>query len=149
MSQRLHNMELIDKFTTFNLLMMPSKYSFSGWIVIAAILGLMAVALGAIAAHAIPDPKDVAAVEKAALYQLIHVLALLFANKQGGRFATISCWFFLLGILLFCGSIELKYLLGIQNATAVAPSGGICLMVGWVFLGVSSLHHKKLPFHSS
>jgi uncharacterized membrane protein YgdD (TMEM256/DUF423 family) len=135
-------MDIIRNFTTFNPHTMSPKYSFSGWIVIASVLGLIAVALGAIAAHALTDPKAVAAVEKAALYQLIHVLALLFASLQVGRFAKISCWFFLLGIALFCGSIELKYLLGIQSATAVAPSGGICLMLGWVFLGVSSLHRK-------
>lgn len=145
----MHNMDLIYNFTTFNPLMMPLKYSFSGWIVIAAILGLLGVAIGAIAAHAITDPKAIAAVEKAALYQLIHVLALLFASQRPGRFATISCWFFLLGITLFCGSITLKYLLGLHNATVVAPSGGICLMLGWAFLGVSSMHQKKQTFHSS
>ena len=145
----MHNMDLICNFTTFNPLMMPHKYSFSGWIVIAAILGLLGVAIGAIAAHAIADPKAVAAIEKAALYQLIHVLALLFASQQIGRFATLSCWFFLLGMTLFCGSIELKYLLGLDSATVVAPSGGICLMLGWIFLGVSSMHHKKDVFHSS
>jgi uncharacterized membrane protein YgdD (TMEM256/DUF423 family) len=128
--------------------MIPHKYSFSGWVVVAALLGLLGVALGAVAAHAISDPKAVAAIEKAALYQLIHVLALLFASKYAGRLGTLSCWFFLIGITLFCGSIDLKYLLGFQGATSVAPLGGICLMLGWIFLGVSSLHHKKHPFHS-
>ncbi len=145
----MHNMDLICNFTTFMRLMMPLKYSFSVWIVIAAILGLLGVALGAMAAHAIADPKAIAAVEKAALYQLIHVLALLFASQQVGRFAKLSSWFFLLGIILFCGSIELKYLLGFHSATALAPSGGICLMLGWVFLGVSSVQHKKHPFRPS
>lgn len=139
----MHNMDLIRNFTTFNPLIMSLKYSFSGWIVVAAILGLLGVAIGAIAAHAIADSKAVAAVEKAALYQLIHVLALLFASQRSGRFATISCWFFLLGITLFCGSIALKYLLGFHSATALAPTGGICLMLGWVFLGVSSVKNKK------
>jgi uncharacterized membrane protein YgdD (TMEM256/DUF423 family) len=142
-------MVLLRNFTTFNPLMMPLKYSFSGWIVIAAILGVLGVAIGAIAAHAMADPKAIAAVEKAALYQLIHVLALLFASRQAGRFAKISCWFFLLGITLFCGSIALKYLLGLHSATAVAPSGGVCLMLGWVFLGVSSVQHKKHSFRPS
>lgn len=129
--------------------MIPHKYSLSGWVVLAALLGLLGVALGAVAAHAISDPKAVAAVEKAAIYQLIHVLALLFVSQQTGRWSRLSCWFFLVGIALFCGSIEVKYLLGIQNATTLAPSGGICLMLGWIFLGVSSLNQKKPPFHSS
>lgn len=127
--------------------MIPHKYSFSGWVVVAALLGLLGVALGAVAAHAVSDPKAVAAIEKAALYQLIHVLALMFASKYEGRFGALSCWSFLIGITLFCGSIDVKYLLGFQGATSVAPLGGICLMLGWIFLGVSSLHHKKHPFH--
>jgi len=129
--------------------MIPHKYSFSGWVVVAALLGLLGVALGAVAAHAITDPKAVAAVEKAAVYQLIHVLALLFVSQQASRWARLSCWFYFLGITLFCGSIEVKYLLGLHNATVLAPSGGICLMLGWIFLGVSSLNQKKPPLHSS
>jgi uncharacterized membrane protein YgdD (TMEM256/DUF423 family) len=129
--------------------MIPHKYSFSGWVVVAALLGFLGVAIGAVAAHAISDPKAVAAIEKAAVYQLIHVLTLLFVSQHDGRWAKLSCWFFLIGITLFCGSIEVKYLLGIQNATALAPSGGICLMLGWIFLGVSSFSQKKPPFHSS
>jgi uncharacterized membrane protein YgdD (TMEM256/DUF423 family) len=129
--------------------MIPNKYSFSGWVVVAALLGLLGVVLGAVAAHAISDPQAVAAIEKAALYQLIHVVALLFATQYAGRFRTLSCWFFLIGIVLFCGSINFKYLLGFQGATSVAPLGGICLMLGWVFLGVSSLYQKKNPSYPS
>lgn len=126
--------------------MMIRKYSFNGWVVLAAILGLMGVALGAIAAHAIADPKAVSAVEKAALYQLIHAVVLLFASQQAGRLAQLSCWLFLIGILLFCGSIEIKYLMGIQGATGFAPTGGVCLMLGWIVMGLSSLYQKRHPF---
>jgi uncharacterized membrane protein YgdD (TMEM256/DUF423 family) len=45
----------------------------------------------------------------------------------------------LAGIVLFCGSIELKYLLSITQAAAVAPTGGVALMLGWLMLGISAL----------
>lgn len=109
----------------------------------AALLGLIAVGIGAIAAHAVADPRAVAALEKAALYQLIHAVVLLFASQLTGRLAQLSRWLMLIGIILFCGSIELKYLFAVQNATIVAPSGGISLMLGWVTLGVAAFWQNR------
>ena len=113
---------------------------------IAAILGLLAVALGAIAAHAISDALAVAAIEKAALYQLIHAVLLLYLSQSNGRFAQASRWLILVGIVLFCGSIELKYLLDIKWVTVVAPSGGVCLMLGWISLGLHGICQKRSYF---
>jgi uncharacterized membrane protein YgdD (TMEM256/DUF423 family) len=117
-------------------------YSFR-WIAVAALLGLMAVAMGAIAAHALADPKAIAAIEKAAIYQLIHALVLIMSTLLTGKLVQWSRAFFLIGIFLFCGSIELKYLLNLQHVTVVAPTGGICLMLGWVLLGVASLRQHR------
>jgi uncharacterized membrane protein YgdD (TMEM256/DUF423 family) len=125
------------------------KDSSSGWVAIAAVLGFLAVALGAIAAHAISDPKAVVALEKAALYQLIHAVVLLFASQLNGRLIQLSRWVILIGVVLFCGSIELKYLLNVQDATVLAPSGGLCLMLGWIMLGMSGFWKKRLPSSSS
>lgn len=117
-------------------------YSFR-WIAVAALLGLMAVAMGAIAAHALADPKAIAAIEKAAIYQLIHALVLIMSTLLTGTLVQWSRAFFLIGIFLFCGSIELKYLLNLQHVTVVTPTGGICLMLGWVLLGVASLRQHR------
>ena len=113
------------------------------WIAVAALMGLLAVALGAIASHALVDTKAVSAIEKAALYQLIHTLALLFAVQLSGQVAQWSRWLFLIGIVLFCGSIELKYLFDLQSATVVAPTGGVCLMLGWVMLGIAGYRQRR------
>lgn len=113
------------------------------WILLAAVLGFIAVGLGAIASHAVADSKAVSAIEKAALYQLIHAVVLLFASQMQGRLAKLSRWLLLCGIVLFCGSIELKYLFDISKATIVAPSGGICLMLGWLMLGAASMKQKS------
>ena len=119
-----------------------NDYSFQ-WIAVAALLGLMAVSMGAIAAHALADPQAIAAIEKAAIYQLIHALALIMSTLLTGTLVQWSRVFILIGIFLFCGSIELKYLLNLQHATVVAPTGGICLMLGWVLLGVASLRQRR------
>lgn len=110
---------------------------------VAATLGLVGVVCGAIAAHTLSDPKAIAAVEKAALYQLIHAVVILFVSQRSGRLAQFSCYLFFLGITLFCGSIEAKYLFNVQDATVLAPFGGFCLMLGWLFLGGSSFYKKN------
>lgn len=119
--------------------MIENKAGLSGWIMVAGLLGLSAVALGAIASHAITDPKAVASLEKAAIYQLIHVVVLLFTARSQDRLVQVCRWLFMIGIFLFCGSIEIKYLLGIQGATIVAPVGGGFLMLGWIVLGMSGI----------
>jgi uncharacterized membrane protein YgdD (TMEM256/DUF423 family) len=109
------------------------------WGVIAALLGLTAVALGAVAAHAVAEPHASQALERASLYQLIHALVLLYATGLSGKAALFARILLLSGIVLFCGSIELKYLFSVAQAAIVAPTGGIALMLGWLMLGVSAL----------
>lgn len=99
--------------------------------------------MGAVAAHALADPKAIAAIEKAAIYQLIHALVLIMSTLLTGTIVQWSRVFFLIGIFLFCGSIELKYLLNLPQVIVVAPTGGICLMLGWVLLGVASLRRYR------
>lgn len=105
----------------------------------AALLGLTAVALGAIAAHAIAEAQAAQALERASLYQLIHALAILYATGLPGKAGLLARSLLLIGIVLFCGSIELKYLFSMAQATVVAPTGGVALMLGWLMLGVSAL----------
>ncbi len=123
--------------------MHTNKQYLPGWMSAAALLGLIAVGIDAIAAHAVAEPRTAAALEKAALYQLIHAVVLLFASQLTGRLAQLSRWLMLIGIILFCGSIELKYLFDVQDATIVAPSGGISLMLGWVILGVAAFWQNR------
>lgn len=117
----------------------PSTAAHPAWGLTAALLGLTAVALGAVAAHAVADAQAAQALERASLYQLIHALALLYASGLPGKVALLARTFLLAGIVLFCGSIELKYLFAVTQATALAPTGGVALMLGWLMLGVSAL----------
>lgn len=117
----------------------PSTAVHPAWDLAAALLGLTAVALGAIAAHAVAEAQAAQALERASLYQLIHALALLYASGLPGKVALLARTFLLAGIVLFCGSIELKYLFAVKQATALAPTGGVALMLGWLMLGASAL----------
>jgi len=118
---------------------MPHPLCLRAWRVLASLLGLTAVALGAVAAHALADPAASAAVERASTYQLIHAVVLWLATLCTGWAARGARWALLAGMLLFCGGIYAKYLLSLSQAVAVAPAGGTALMAGWLLLALSAL----------
>ncbi len=122
-------------------------------IIIAALLGIIAIILGAFGAHAFKDKlgiQQLATFETGVRYQMYHALFLLFI----GTTAAISektknriFLFVVFGILFFSGSI---YLLSTQTLSGVnfksigfiTPIGGLLLILGWVFL-VGGLLSKK------
>lgn len=119
--------------------------------IIASIYGALAVILGAFGAHALKDKLDTyqhTIYEKAVSYQFYHVAALIgvifLAEKLQNKTLWYSGTFFSVGILLFSGSLYLlatKSLLGIESLTPVlgpiTPLGGLCFILGWVFLLLS------------
>lgn len=106
-------------------------------------LGASAVAIGAIAAHALNNPIAISSVEKASSYQLWHSLAILATLFLKGGSPVYARVLFLGGVILFCGSIYAKYFLGIQGAVVVAPAGGAALMAGWLLLGFGGYQSIK------
>lgn len=104
---------------------------------IAALLGFLGVALGAFGAHALKDllaRHNMTDVWKTAvLYQLIHAVVLLFlASRTTLNLATYNC--FLIGIILFSGSLYLLATTGAKWLGPITPIGGLFLLAGWVLL---------------
>jgi uncharacterized membrane protein YgdD (TMEM256/DUF423 family) len=106
----------------------------------AAFLGFLGVALGAFGAHAIKPTllqhgtTDVW--NKAVLYHLVHAVVLLAIASLGTqKRGAYVC--FVLGIVLFSGSL---YLLALTNARwlgAITPFGGVGFLAGWAWLIIS------------
>ena len=102
----------------------------------------IAVALGALGAHALESRLTSDALttyETASRYQMYHSLALLavaFAVKrwQGSGLAALAGWLFIAGIVLFSGSLYLLSLTDVRWLGAVAPLGGAAFIAGWVCL---------------
>ena len=118
-------------------------------IAIAAILGLLAVIAGAAGAHALRDALDAGALrafETAARFQMYHALALLatgiLSMHWQPRALTAAAVLFVLGIVLFSGSLYILALSGIGIFGAIAPIGGICLMAGWASLAFATFRAK-------
>jgi len=103
------------------------------WRAAACLFGLTGVAVGAVAAHALTVPHAAAIVERASLYQILHAIVLLVIASQPGRVAALARMAFMLGVVLFCGGIYLKYLANQSWAGALTPYGGTALMAGWLF----------------
>ena len=106
---------------------------------ISALMGLLAVALGAFGAHAIKAllaQNDMTGVwQTATFYHFIHAV-VLFVLAERKPFATGPWWCFLIGILLFSGSL---YLLAATDARwlgAITPLGGVGFLIGWGWLVV-------------
>lgn len=107
-----------------------------------ALLGFLAVALGAFGAHALRSrvsPALVETFETGVRYQMYHALALLacawaLARSPGGAWAGAAAWLFLAGSVLFCGSLYVLTLSGARWWGAVTPLGGLAFLAGWACL---------------
>ena len=120
-----------------------------GYIKTAAILGALSVALGAFAAHTLKGAISEYALqifETAVRYQFYHVFALLAVGIIYKEFpSNAMLWsgrLFIGGIILFSGSlyilaaIKAAVMPGYDWIGAVTPFGGLCFILGWIFLFV-------------
>lgn len=111
---------------------------------LAALLGFLGVALGAFGAHGLAghfdaNPDLEPTFQTASRYHMYHALALLAAawlsTRVPGRLVLWAGWALLLGVALFSGSLYILSIFGVRWMGAVAPFGGVSLLVGWALLG--------------
>jgi uncharacterized membrane protein YgdD (TMEM256/DUF423 family) len=103
--------------------------------------GFAAVALGAFGAHALKarlDANLLAAFETGVRYHMMHALALLAAgwihSRWPGAAASAAGWLFVLGTLLFSGSLYALSLTGMRALGAITPAGGVAWLAAWLCL---------------
>jgi uncharacterized membrane protein YgdD (TMEM256/DUF423 family) len=107
------------------------------WIRLAALSGLVSVAAGAFAAHGVADPAARDWLHTGANYEAIHALAVLAVAAlfpSGARRVGWPSALFLLGSLLFSGSLYVMALGGPRWLGAVTPVGGLLFLAGWATL---------------
>ncbi|WP_420234272.1 DUF423 domain-containing protein [Pseudomonas sp. ABY48] len=115
------------------------------FLMLAAFFGFTGVALGAFAAHGLKgrlSAEYLAIFHTGVTYQLVHTLALLgvalLATHIPGRIVTWAGVSFVVGILLFSGSLYLLTLTGISKLGIITPLGGVAFLIGWVCLGLAA-----------
>ena len=118
---------------------------------IAAIFGGLSVAGGAFGAHALREKiseRSLEIFDTGARYQMYHALALLLVAMLMSRLENppttllVSGWLFIIGVVIFSGSLYALSLTGIKSLGAVAPLGGLALMLGWGALAVAAATTK-------
>lgn len=113
-------------------------------ILLGALNGALAVALGAFGAHGLKNRVDAAMLDiwsTASHYHFYHALSLLLvgllARQFGGNGVVAAGWILFAGMLVFSGSLYILVLSGQKWLGAVTPLGGVALIVGWLWLAWS------------
>jgi uncharacterized membrane protein YgdD (TMEM256/DUF423 family) len=111
-----------------------------------AILAGLSIALGAFGAHAFKEVLELSnrteTYETAARYQMYGALALIFVgiltDRIPHKFLTWAGYALIVGTIIFSGSLYLICATGVTMWGAVAPIGGVSLMMGWIlfFMGI-------------
>jgi len=122
------------------------------FIIIAATVGFLGVAIGAfgahgLAAHFADNPDLEPTFQTASDYHLIHALALLgvawAAERYPGRAIRWAGYLMLAGVVVFSGSLYILSIANIRWLGAIAPLGGTALLAGWLLLGVAAWRGEK------
>lgn len=116
------------------------------FITLASLSGMFAVIFGAFGAHALKGKLDDQAIkifETAVQYHFYHSFALLMVgvialSQPQTVLLKSSGWLFVVGILVFSGSLYLLSLTGVRWLGAITPLGGLTLIAGWACLAATS-----------
>lgn len=115
------------------------------FLMFAACSAFFAVALGAFAAHGLKGqltPAALSTFQTAVNYQFYHALALLglaaLLYRQATPWLTAAGSFFVVGTLLFSGSLYLLALGGPRWSGPITPIGGVAFLCGWFCLFFAS-----------
>ncbi len=122
--------------------------------------GAIAVSLGAMGAHGLKSKLETGLItetnlqsfDTAVRYQLYHTIALLaiafLLEKFHTKLISAASYFFMIGILLFSGSIYIlstSKLMGLENVHwlgPVTPIGGLFFVFGWVLIAIAGIKNK-------
>ena len=127
------------------------------FLVLASVSGAVSVALGAFGAHGLKKilpAESILTFETGVRYQFYHSFALLAVallfNKLPGKLLLWSGYFFVTGIVLFCGSLyALAFIqdtqsVGLRKLGIVTPFGGLFFIAGWLLLALAAWKNNTL-----
>ncbi len=121
----------------------PGNSPLRAFAVLGALFGALGVVFGAFGAHALHGHLDDAALQvwhTAVEYQFWHALALLaisLSPVELSRWLRASGVAFVVGILLFCGSLYALALGAPHLIGVVTPLGGAALIAGWLLFAIA------------
>lgn len=118
---------------------------------IAGLLGFFGVMLGAFGAHGLEERlaahHQSENWQTATLYLFVHVVALLslsgFGKSAGLEGLQRVAWFWVIGVLVFSGSLYILALTNISKLGMITPLGGLSFLIGWLLLAISAFKAGK------
>jgi uncharacterized membrane protein YgdD (TMEM256/DUF423 family) len=121
-------------------------------IALGALIALIAVAAGAFGAHALRARLEVAQLtvyETAIRYQMYHAGAVIMTGLAAARWPN-ALWgaaaaSFVLGVVLFTGSLLLIILSGVRSIGWITPLGGLAFIAGWALMIAAALRVRRGP----
>lgn len=122
-------------------------------LILGAVIGMLAIVLGAYGAHGLKElisPESLQTFETGVRYQIYHALLLLFvgtSNYVSKKTKSLVFYLVLVGVILFSGSI---YGLSTNNLFSfdfrsigfITPIGGLLLILSWALLIVNFIKFK-------
>ena len=110
---------------------------------------LLAVAIGAFAAHALKSKLSgemLAIFEIGARYQMYHALGLIAVawtlSQWNSQLVLAAGWLFVAGIAVFSSSLYTLSLTGVRQLGAITPIGGVAFIIGWFLLVLAALRSQ-------
>lgn len=110
----------------------------------------VAVAAGAFGAHALRarlSPELLAVFETGARYQMYHALGLMAVawavTRWPGALPQWAGWLFVVGTVLFSGSLYALALSGVRWLGAITPLGGVAFLAGWICLALAAVSGER------
>ena len=114
---------------------------YTTWIIVGSFFAALAVIFGAFGAHGLKSkvsPEDLIIFETGVRYQMYHALGLVLLGLLGMStsfsISQLPALFFVIGIIIFSGTLYLIPLTGIRWLGAITPIGGIAFIAGWFML---------------
>jgi uncharacterized membrane protein YgdD (TMEM256/DUF423 family) len=118
---------------------------------IAGIMGLSGVALGAFGAHMLQDLFGKLGTERfwqtGTTYHLVHAVVLLIISGWK-PLPRLAYYLIFAGIILFSGSLYALALTYAKWIGAITPLGGLAFLFGWLALAFSLKNEKPPDRHS-
>src|SRR3978361_1591123 len=111
-------------------------------VILGALFGMVGVLMGAFGAHALEELLKAngrqSVYDTAVQYQFIHALAILFVSsairRWPGGLTRASGILFVVGTVFFSGSLYILAIFNVPFMGAIAPIGGVALVLGWLCL---------------
>jgi len=89
------------------------------------------------------SPEMLEVFKTGVFYQFIHTIVLLTLSLTNIIKSNIASMFFLAGIILFSFSLYIYSTSGIKFFAMITPIGGICFLIGWLWIIVEAVRIKQ------